>query len=1072
MKSKLILLRNLCLVALFSITSTISFAQNATSQVKGTVVDDSNKPMQGVSVAVKNQTNRTVTKADGSFIISVPPKSTLVFSFIGHTTQEQVVNDQKVINVKLKAESANLNDVVVIGYGSQRKKEVTGAIATFDAKSIEDQPIARIDQALIGQMSGVQVKQQSGMPGNGLSIVVRGAGSISAGTEPLYVVDGFPLDVSSLNSAGGYTANPLNNLNPDDIENIQVLKDAAAAAIYGSRAANGVVLITTKKGSSGKAVISVNASSGNSQVAKKFDLLSPEEWIGEMVELENYRWVNSGTGRTADQTNAQRRAILGLAANAYNTSYMPDDRWSIPGHPGLTYINWQDSAFRVAPFQNAQISASGGTDAVRYYLSGSYMNQNGVLLNSAYKNYSARANLELTPNKKLKIGINLAPSYSEQNLPAAEGKDNQLHKLASMAPVVEDTAGILTGAGKNSVYGWAGSSVSPVAFLNNAIGLVKTARNLVSLYGEYQILNGLSFRSSVNYDETNQNTKRYVSDFVAGNITNYLTVPGKSSSGSYAGFKKQTFVNENTLNFVKRINDKHSINAIAGMSYSFVHSESFSLSTAGGFANDLVYTLNNAIPSAAGVTVTGTSSETNNALVSYFGRAQYSYAGKYLLSASIRRDASSRFGKDNQWGTFPSLSLGWRISQEKFLENTRWINDLKLRASWGKSGNNNIGDYSAVPTLSNATYNYGGSSPTAVVGQNPSGLPNPNLHWEISNTYDVGLDLSVLGNRINFTADYYIKRNTDLLLRIPVLAATGFTSTLMNIGGVENKGLDLNISTTNITSKDFTWTTRANISFNSNQVTDLGPNQTEINISSAYSGNPAFLLRKGLPMYSYFLINTNGILTSMDTANAAIAKLPKQTVGDRRYLDANGDGIIDANDRVVNGSAMPKYTWGITNTFRYRDFDLSFQIYGQQGGYIYSFFGRGIDNPTPVTLGIWRDRWTAQNQNYNAPRPKVGIAYTIPQFTSEWLYSSDFWRIQNITVGYNMRHIIRSSAFKNARLYLSFQNFFGKDKYYGGANPEAQNTNVSGNGDFPLPGDYGAMPLNKTVTLGLNISLQ
>jgi len=929
---------------------------------------------------------------------------------------------------------------------------------------------------MIGQMPGVQVRQQTGMPGSGFSILVRGTGSISAGTEPLYVVDGFPLDVVSQNAAGSFTGNnPLNNLNPSDIESIQVLKDAAAAAIYGSRASNGVVVITTKRGHLGKGKISVNAYTGTSQVAKKMDVLTPDEWINEATELENYKWVNSAaTGRTADQTNAQRRTILGLAANAYNVSYMPDDRWSMPGHPGLEYVNWQDSVFQKAPFQNYEISASGGSDAVRYFVSGNYLDQNGVLLKTGYKNYSARANVEVTPSKNFKIGINLAPSYSETNAPLAEGKDNQLHHIFGMIPVVEDTAGMLSGAGKNSIYGWASSNVSPVAYLNNTIGLTKINRILSTLYGEYQILSGLTVKSTLNYDEANQSYKRYISDFVAGNVTNYLTHPGLSSSGVFSGFKKQNFVTENTVNYNRTFKEKHSLSIVGGMSYSWVHTENYTMSTAGGFANDLITTLNNAIASTAGVTVTGNTSETNNTLYSLYSRAQYSYDGKYLLSASIRRDGSSRFGKGSQYGTFPSLSVGWRISQESFMKDVNFISDLKLRASYGKSGNNNIGDYSYLPTLSAANYSYGGSSVVSAPGFIPNGVSNPLLHWETSNTYDLGLDASILHNRINFVFDVYQKKNTDLLLNIPIPGATGATSVLTNIGSVLNKGLEIALNTINISKGNFQWSTNVNIAFNHNEVASLGPDGNPINLSASYSGNPPFLLQKGVPMYEYMLIKTVGILTDADMADPKVAKLPKQTTGDAKYFDANGDGVIDANDRVQAGQPTPKYTWGFTNTFKYKSFDLSIQMYGQHGGTIYSFLARATDNPangTQTVQGVWRDRWTVANQNYNAPRGKIGEAYTLPLFTTDWLYSSDFWRIQNITLGYNLKTAIKTNIFSGARVYASIQNWFGKDKYTGGVNPEAQNTAVSGNASFPLPGDYGAMPLNKTITIGINLSL-
>lgn len=1041
--------------------------------VTGKVLDDAGQPVAGASVTIKGSRTAVTAGADGTFSIAAARNATLVISYVGFQDKEVKVAGINLGVISMVKGDKSMEDVVVIGYGTQKRQNVTAAVSTMDTKSIQERPITRIDQAMIGQMPGVQVRQQTGMPGSGFSILVRGTGSISAGTEPLYVIDGFPLDVNSVNNAGGFSnGNPLNNLNPDDIESIQVLKDAAAGAIYGSRAANGVVLITTKRGQIGKPRLTVNANAGVSNVARKMDLLDAKDWILLATDLANYKWVNSGTGRTADQSLAQRQSILGLGPNAYNTNYMWDPRWFEPGHPGLEYVNWQDSAFRAAPFQNYQVSVSGGTEGIRYFVSGNYLNQDGTLLNTGYTNYSARANVEATVAKRLKLGFNIAPTYSVTQAPSAEGKDNQLAHLYNMIPVVEDSAGMNSGAGKNNVYGWAGSSVSPVAYLNNVIATNKTTRNLYTVYGELTILDGLTARSTFNYDQMNQTLKGYTSDFVAGNITDRLNSPGKDASGSYSGYTKQNYVNENTLNFNRTFHEDHSISAVAGVSYSYVHLENFSIKTAGGYANDLLNTLNNAIPSTAGVTVTGNTTESNNALFSMYSRVQYSYQGKYLLSASIRRDGSSRFGKDNQYGTFPSVSVGWRISQESFMRNVDFINDLKLRGSWGKSGNNNIGDYSAIPTLTGANYSFGGNTATAVTGQRPSGLPNPFLQWETSNTYDVGFDATVWKSRINIIVDAYRKKNTNLLLTVPVPAATGTTSNLENVGAVQNEGLELGLGATVLRGRDLAWTLNGNMAFNRNKVLSLGGLGDVINIPNAFgTGYPPFLLQAGKPMYSYFVIRNMGILSQDDINNPKVTKLPKQAVGDEKYQDVNGDGLIDANDRIIDGQPTPKYTWGLTNTFRYKSWDLNVQLYGQHGGAILSYMARAIDNPgngKATNLGVWRNRYSFYHQSLHSPRGNIGYAYSIPYTTTDWLYSTDFWRIQNITVGYNFRNIAKTGVISTMRVYASALNWFGWDKYKGGVNPESQNTNLT-NGTYPLPGDYGAMPLSKSIILGVNV---
>jgi TonB-linked SusC/RagA family outer membrane protein len=1041
--------------------------------VTGKVLDDAGQPVAGASVMAKGTRNAVTAGADGGFSIVVAREATLVISYVGFQDKEVKVTGAALGSISLVKGDKSMEDVVVIGYGTQKRQNVTAAVATMDTKSISERPITRIDQAMIGQMPGVTIRQQTGMPGSGFSILVRGTGSITAGTEPLYVIDGFPLDVSSQNTAGGFSnGNPLNNMNPDDIESIQVLKDAAAAAIYGSRAANGVVLITTKRGQIGKTRLAVLANAGVSQAAKKLDVLNANDWILLATDLENFNWVNSGTGRTADQSIAQRQAILNLAPNAYKTTLMADPRWSMPGHPGLEYVNWQDSAFRTAPFQNYEINASGGNETVRYFVSGNYLNQAGVLLNTGYTNYSARANMEVNVAKRFKLGFNIAPTYSVTQSPAAEGKDNQLQHLYNMVPIVEDSAGMNTGAGKNAVYGWAGSSVSPVAYLNNVIGTVKTTRNLYTVYADFTILDGFFARSTFNYDQTNQSTKGYISDFVAGNVADRLNTPGKDASGSYVGFTKQNFVTENTLNFNKTFHEDHTITAIAGMSYSYVHLENFSIKTAYGFANDLSNTLNNAIPNpTSGVAYTATTTESNNALYSLYSRVQYSYQGKYLVSASIRTDGSSRFGKSNQYGTFPSISAGWRISQESFMQHVDFINDLKLRFSWGKSGNNNIGDYSAIPTLAAGNYSFGGSSPSPATGQVPNGIPNPYLQWELADTYDAGLDASVWKNRINIIFDVYQKKNTNLLLTIPVPAAAGAISSLQNVGAVQNRGLELGIGATILRSATFNWSVNGNIGFNQNKVLSLAGLGNVVNIPNAFgTGVPPFLLQTGKPMYTYFVVKNIGILSQDDINNPKVTKLPKQAVGDEKYQDVNGDGLIDANDRQYDGQPTPKYTWGITNQFRYKAFDLNIQVYGQHGGAIMSYIARAIDNPGNgafTNIGAWRNRYSSYHQNLNSPRGKIGYQYAIPYTTSDWVYSTDFLRIQNITLGYNLKTVLKTGFFASARVYASLLNWIGWDKYKGGVNPEAQNTNLT-SGTYPLPGDYGAMPLNRSAILGVN----
>ncbi|WP_196937642.1 SusC/RagA family TonB-linked outer membrane protein [Sphingobacterium pedocola] len=1040
--------------------------------ITGRVTDSKGIALRGVTVRIKGSSKGTTTDGNGRYKLEVPKRTSIEFSFLGYSTREIVVGDQPLIDVSLSASDSGLEEVVVVGYGSQRRKDIIGAVSSLNTQHIEEKPLHRVEQALIGQLPGVQVRQQTAIPGQGLSILIRGSGSINAGNDPLYVIDGFPLDVVGQSGNGSYSTHPLNNLNPSDIESIQVLKDAAAGAIYGSRAANGVVIVTTKRGKAGIPSLNLNVNTGVSQISRKLDLLDAEEWIAVAGEMADINWVRSGTGRSADQNNDQRRAILGLGAGAYDAALMPDERWSQPGHPGLQYIDWQDAIYRDALFQNYSLSANGASEHTKYYISGNYLNQQSTLVNTDYTNYGLRANVETKSRGRLKFGVNLSPSYSERNTPTLEGKDTPIMKIAGISPVVEADAGLNTGVGEFPTYKWSSDRlVSPYAELTNTIALAKNTRLLGTTYAEYALFPGAYLRSSINYDDFNEQYKFYSPSI---GWASRDVAPGLNASGSYNGFRKQNFVNENTINYSGTFRDVHVVSAVAGLSYNWRHVDNFGLSSAGGFANDVVNTLNNAIANSAGITVNGSTSENTNTLFSYYSRLQYDYADKYLVSGTIRRDASSKFGSNYRWGTFPSVSVGWRISNENFLKEFNAIDELKLRLSWGKSGNDNIGNYNFVSTLASTSYNFGGNAPVSAPGLVAAGIANPNLKWETSDTYNLGIDAYLFKNRLSLVIDAYTKTTKDLLLNLPVLGASGFSSSLQNIGSVRNSGLEIAVQSVNIRRSDFEWSTKANIAFNKNEVRSLNQDGSPIYIPSAYSGsNAPYILEPGLPMFSYYVTKTQGILTQQDIDNASVAKIARQEVGDTKYQDTDGNGIINADDRVVYGHPNPDYTWGITNNFKYKNWDLSVHVYGQQGGHILSYFGRAADfsgSTTSNILGIWRDRWTAENQNYEAPRGKLGARYTVPNATSDWVYSTNFIRIQDITIGFNLGNRWNKSLFNNARIYVSLQNWFGWDKYRGGANPESQNTNVSGDGSYPIPGDYGAMPLNKTASFGINLS--
>jgi TonB-linked SusC/RagA family outer membrane protein len=1040
--------------------------------VTGTVSDTKNQTIPAVSVQIKGTQTGAVADVNGKYTIKATTGQVLTFKSVGYDAKEVTVGSSSQINVTLTETNSQLNEVVVIGYGAQKRANVTGAQATFKADNLNERAITRVDQALVGQMAGVTVKQTTGVPGKAFSVNVRGTGSISAGNEPLYVIDGFPLSVAPIGTGGAFgTGNPLDNINPNDIEDIQVLKDAAAAAIYGSRASNGVVLITTKRGKTGKAKINYNTYYGYNAAAKYLPMLNGDEWIDRATEMINAAYVlkYGSAGATASDDAAKRQLLNG---GAFTSAYMLDPRWAIAGHPGLEYVNWEKAIEQNGAMQNQALSASGGTSDVSYFVSGNYGNQEGFVKGLGYKSYSARANVEIKAAKNVKLGINIAPTYSITQDPGVEGKDNIFHQAISYSPIQEDTVGLYPNAFKNAQYTWSNSANSPIAKLENKVGQTKKYRTLGTVFAEWEIIKGLTLRSSLNLDNVDNASNGYTPYTIANTLAtrtfNATTNPNltASTSGSYSTFKRQTFVNENTLNFSHTFSGVHNLNILAGQSYNTDRLDQSSLSSSGGYTSAVIQTLN------AAAATTGSSSATKSVLVSYFSRAQYDYKGKYLLSASIREDGSSRFGPNTKYGFFPSASIGWRVIEESFMKKVQVVSDLKLRFSYGVNGNNSFGDYGSISQIGSYGYDLGATQAIAI-GQAPNGLANPDLKWEKSQTYDFGIDFGFFKNRLTGSFDYYNKLNTDLLLNVPVLSTTGFTSGLRNAGSVRNIGEELELTSHNTTGR-FQWTTSVTLTHNTNKVVSLYGNQDHIIIPNAFDVSDN-ILQVGQPLNSIYVVRQIGILTQADITNHAALYGTGETVGDPKYQDLNGDGVITEADKQIVGHPSPDFTWGVTNTFRFKGFDLSVLVQGQNGGSIYSLLGRAITRTgqgfTDNAPEFYVNRWRSPD---NPGAGRVSKAYSTFGFVgnTDWLYSSDYYRIRDITLGYDLKNAFKGRVkfLSAARIYVTAENFFGHDKYYGGFNPEAQNTAISSDSNYPEPGDYGGMPLAKSLVFGLNVT--
>jgi TonB-linked SusC/RagA family outer membrane protein len=1028
----------------------LSFFPSMAQQLKpvtGVVRDSATgQPLPGVTVVEVGTSRGSTTDANGKFSFT-PAKATgmLKFSYLGYN--DKVIPEIKaglLQNVRLSTNNKTLNEVVVVGYGSQERKDVTGAITGMTAAKIKERPITRIGQAMQGQMAGVQVRSTTGEPGAALQIRVRGNSSISAGNDPLYVVDGVPVP-------------DLSNLNPGDIASIQVLKDAASTAIYGSRGANGVVLITTKKGMAGKTRFQFNAYYGVQTLAKKMDLLSAPEWIDMYEQAQDSAYIKKGlqTGQvwSASDPISVREKNLGLAPGTRSGTYIPDPRWA-DGTDSLDYIDWQDAFYNPATITNYQLAASGGTDKMTYRVSGNYLYQDGIAAYTNYKLFSIRASMQIQLTSFLKMGIDLSPSYSWLDGGNVDGKDAQSHHVLAIAPVAEKDAGINSGVAPYGRYYWAGSTQSPIAYQRETTNELDQQRLLSSMYLQADIYKGIGLKVSGAWNTDQQNHKTYHPTLGVGQV------PGSGSSASYTTANTQYYLLEAFLTYNRSFGG-HNIDAIAGYTVEDTRRANTNQSNK-QFANDDLTTLNmnTSTPTASNT------DELHRTLLSYLARVQYNYKNKYLATASIRRDGSSIFGSDNKWGYFPAFSLGWNLAQENFMKDVAWVSELKLRYSFGENGNNDIPDYSAYGSIDPYNYSFGG---TLVNGYAPSSLSNPDLQWEKTRSSNYGLDLGLWNNRVSLSADYYNKYTTDLLLDVPVALSTGFASGYVNIGHVQNRGVEFQVNTQNLTGR-LTWQTSLNFSINHNKVLQLGNGNAPIHTGFS---NQTQLVTVGQPIGVFYLYDAIGVYKD----NADLKGSPhmsKNIQGDVKYKDVSGpggkpDGVIDDNDRTIMGQPDPTYNWGIYNSFSYHNFDLSFLIQGSGGNKVYDLIGRAIDRPGMGTLGNalgrWRDRWRSPDQPGDGHTPRID-GTTGGLYDSRWLYDGTYARFKSLIIGYTFpAGMIR--GVDNLRLYFSGENlFYIYNPDYGGYSPEALNTTGSAAG----AGDYGAYPDARTIMVGVNLS--
>lgn len=1024
------------LLILFALQTATLLAQER--NIKGTVVDENEEPVIGATVIAVGVNRSTITDLDGAFELKLPSSAkTLEVSFIGYNKAKVQLNAKSFYKIQLSEALVQLDEVVAIGYGSAKKGNLTGSISKVEGQVLENRPVANLASALQGMLAGVEVRTTNGAPGEELEIRVRGAASINADATPLYVLDGIPVD----NLVG---------INPRDIESIEVLKDASSSAIYGSRGANGVILITTKTAAkSDKVRVDFSASYGIQQLERKVDVLSPEEWIAFRTAYNDSRYLEKfgAKGATAADDWNTRLAMVG----GVNYSYMNDPRWTQPNYGGLALIDWQDEFFRLAPLQSYQLSLSNGGKNTKYRVSLGYVDQQGIAIETGYKRLNLRANMESRLFDRITVGFNIAPTMSWYDGGDINGKDKQANKVLVMCPIAEPEAGVYVGAEPYSEYLWASNNVSPVAFMEQNVAKRQNISINNSAYIKVDLLSGLKLELTGSYIYSGQTRRTFQPSSVDSNWKKaeegYKTKASRSNSSS------QKYLLQAILNYNKQIK-KHNLGLMAGYSIESSTGESSSLSATQFADNSLeVFQLNDQVINGASATVS-----TPTRLLSYFGRFQYEYDNRYLLTASIRRDGSSRFGRDNRWGMFPAISAGYRISNEKFWPEDFVMNQLKIRASWGMNGNNSISSNAALGLMSSANY----SSGALINGFAPISINNDKLGWEKTHSWNIGIDLGFFNNRIVLAADFYDKTTKDLLYQVSVPAIMGFSKAWGNIGNINNKGFELELTTQNLIGA-LKWTTSFNVGYNKNKVKSLGEDNSTVFIGY---NNTTQVYMVGQPLRAFYMYDAVGVYQTKED----LQKYPtmvNSVVGDVRYRDTNDDGVINDADRTLVGKPTPDYTFGMTNSFKYKDFDLSILLTAQTGGKLYSVLGRAMDRPgmgaSINVLSKWKNMWKSESEPGDGKTPGINNRNTGSLYDTRWLYSTDFIKIKNITLGYSVP-IKKNKYVSGARVYLAAENVWMWDKYEGGFSPESKNSSKTADCD------YGAYPQPRTVTLGVNVT--
>ena len=994
---------------LFSIFSLIAplLTTAQTGTLAGRITSAVDKTgLPGVTIEVKGKhTNAMRSGPNGEFSINADGRDTLVLSFIGYDKTEYPVNNRKDLEIFMQPSDNKLQSVVVIGYGSVKKKDLTGSVVSVETKDFNSIPVANAGEAVEGKAAGVQVIS-SGSPGSNVTFRIRGTGTIND-ADPLIVIDGVPTDA------------PLNNLNPNDIASFDVLKDASAAAIYGSRGANGVILITTKRGANGKGRLSFNYFTGWQKAAKLVKMLN----AGQFASLNN--------------------EMLGNGNQTTNPAYANPDTLGAG-------TDWLDALFRTANMQSFSLSYSGGSDQYNYYVSGGFLNQQGIAITSAYKRYNLQFNSQAKVNDWLHFGNNL--TLTSDDKPSGSFDIRSTMAANPVQPVFNKDGTYSNVPGNPLWYGDITNQIGTANINNNDI---KGNNILGNIYAEISLLPGLKFKSTGGIQAIFSNSRNWAP------VYNFQPNPQTQAYLAEQFNKSITYLWDNYFTYDKIFGSDHHISLLAGSSAQNNRFDYLSGNKT-NFPSNITQQLN----SGTGTSNTG-GDASEWALLSFMGRVNYAYRDKYLVTATLRRDGSSRFGSNNKYGTFPSASVAWRISKEDFLQQADFINDLKLRAGYGVTGNQNIGNYSFASALQIAQYNFNNN----VVGiVYPLVLPNPNVQWEQVAQSNVGIDAVMFNSRVSLTVDAYVKNTTQMLVPAIVPVTTGYSSTVVpsvNAASMQNKGVEITLSTKNLKGA-FSWNTDLNISFNQNRIKSLN-DSTPLYVDS-YGLNANFGIdQAGHPANEFYGFVSNGVFQNQKEVDDHALQQPgtesynSTSPGDIRFTDLNSDGVINSDDRTYIGNPSPKFIYALNNSFGYKDFDLGIFLQGVYGNKIFNannIYQESMSVAENQTVRTLR-RWSGEGSSHDMPRAIYGDPNQNNRVSNRYVEDGSYLRIKNITLGYTFpRQIIKPLKLSSLRLYAACQNAF-TFTHYSGFDPEVGVNGV----------DYSVYPVTRTFSVGLNLNL-